>query len=73
VLSAIRLAPDPPIDPENGRKLGKVTPDVEGENVQTLKATVAAASGNVSRCITFTMGPAAPTHRHKPISEWVKK
>lgn len=65
--------PPPPLDPENGRKLGKASPDVEGENVQTLKATVAAASGNLSLCITFTLGPAAPSHRHKPISEWVKK
>lgn len=66
-------APPPPLDPENGRKLGKATPDVEGENVQTLKATVSAASGNVSLCITFTLGPAAPAHSHKPISDWVKK
>ncbi len=65
--------PPPPLDPENGRKLGKASHDVEGENVQTLKATVAAASGNLSLCITFTLGPAAPAHRHKPISEWVKK
>jgi hypothetical protein len=65
--------PPPPLDPENGRKLGKASPDVEGENVQTLKATVAAASGNLSLCITFTLGPAAASHRHQPISEWVKK
>ena len=65
--------PPPPIDPENGRKLGKATPDVEGENVKTLKATIAAADGNVSLCITFTMGPAAPAHSHKPISDWLKR
>ncbi len=65
--------PPPPADPENGRKLGTATPDLEGENIKTLKATVAAAKGNVSLCITFTTGPAAPAHTHTPISAWMKK
>ena len=65
--------PPPPTDPQNGRKLGTATPDFEGENIKTLKATVPAAKGNVSLCITFTTGPAAPAHTHTPISEWMKK
>ena len=65
--------PPPPTDLQNGRKLGTKTADFAGENVKILKATVADAKGDVSLCITFTTGPAAPAHTHTPISAWVKK
>lgn len=65
--------PPPPADPENGRKLGTATPDYEGENIKTLKATVPATKGNVSLCITFTLQPTAPAHTHTPASEWMRK